>query len=278
MNKCRAVLVRAILAAVVLLTTTPATAQQRGGQAPAKPSGPIRRTPDGKPDLAGFYNSNAGGANYGLERHDRDFLTPGTRGVVVDPSDGTLPYQPWARAERIERELPHRGYDDPTAHCFVAGVPRSHYVPSPFQILQPPGYVIILFERMSWRQIPLDGRAHIPDNVRLWMGDSVGRWEGDTLVVETKNLNGKTWLNEVGDVVSHAQTVVERFTPVDADNLIYRATVTDPVAYTRPWTIEIPMRRGQDELLEVACHEDNGDLQHLKEVRDAFRAEKNKEK
>ena len=117
---------------------------------------------------------------------------------MIDPPDGKLPYQPWARAERIDRELPHRGYDDPTAHCFVAGVPRSMYTPSPYQILQPPGYVVLLFERMSWRQIPLDGRPHIPDNIRLWQGDSVGRWEGDTLVVETTNLNGKTWLNEVG--------------------------------------------------------------------------------
>jgi hypothetical protein len=258
--------------------TAPVTAQQPAPP-PAPPTrGPIRRRPDGKPDLTGYYESDAGGANYGLERHDKDFLTPAGRGVVIDPTDGKLPYQPWARAERIERELPHRGYDDPTAHCFVAGVPRSMYTPSPYQILQPPGYVVLLFERMSWRQIPLDGRPHIPDNIRLWQGDSVGRWEGDTLVVETTNLNGKTWLNEVGDVVSHAERVVERLTPVDADNLIYRATVTDPIVYTRPWTIEIPLKRQQDELLEVACHEDNQDLPHLKEVRDAYRTEQNKEK
>jgi len=107
----------------------------------------LRRTSDGKPDLSGYYTSNAGGANYGLERHARDFLTPATRGVVIDPTDGTLPYQAWARAERINRELPYRGYDDPTAHCFVAGVPRGIYTPSPFQILQTPGYVVLLFER-----------------------------------------------------------------------------------------------------------------------------------
>jgi hypothetical protein len=130
----------------------------------------------------------------------------------------------------------------------------------------------MLFERMSWRTIPLDGRPHLPDNVRLWQGDSVGHWEGDTLVVDTTNLNGKTWLNEVGDVVSHAETVVEHFIPVNADLLTYRATVTDPVVYTRPWTIEIPLRRQNDEVLEVACLEDNQDLQHLKDVRDAARA------
>jgi hypothetical protein len=236
-------------------------------------TGPVRRMQDGRPDLSGYFQSDAGGANWGLERHERDFLTPAGRGVIIDPTDGLLPYQPWAKAERIDRELPHRGYDDPTAHCFVAGVPRSMYTPSPYQILQPPGYVILLFERMSWRQIPLDGRAHLPESIRLWQGDSVGRWDGDTLVVETANLNGKAWLNEVGDMVSHAQRVVERFTPINGDTIIYRATVTDPLIYTRPWTIEIPLNRQPDEILEVACHEDNQDLEHLREVRDAFRAQ-----
>ena len=156
--------------------------------------------------MTGFYDQPGGGANYGLEK---------ARGVVIDPANGTLPYQPWARAERVDRELPQRGYDDPTAHCFVAGVPRSHYVPSPIQIIEPPGYVVVLSERMSWRHIPLDGRAHLPDNVRLWQGDSVGHWEGDILVVDTTNLNGKTWLNEAGDVVSYAEHVVNgSFPPV----------------------------------------------------------------
>jgi hypothetical protein len=86
-------------------------------------------------------------------------------------------------------------------------------------------------------------------------------------------MNGKTWLNEVGEILSHAEHIVERFTPIDADNITYRATITDPVVYTAPWTIQINLRRQDDELLEIACHEDNGDLQHLKEVRDAYRAE-----
>jgi hypothetical protein len=238
----------------------------------------LKRTAEGKPDMTGYYNANAGGANYGLERHSRDFLTPATRGVVIDPADGTLPYQAWARTERVNRELPYRGYDDPTAHCFVAGVPRGIYTPSPFQILQAPGYVVLLFERMAWRIIPLEGRAHISDNVRLWQGDSVGHWEGDTLVVDTTNLNGKTWLNEVGDVMSHAAHIVERFAPLDGGKITYRATVTDPIAYTRPWTIEIGLSKDNEELLEVACHEDNGDLQHLKDVRDEHREQQKKEK
>jgi hypothetical protein len=241
------------------------------GSAPAQ-TGEIGRLAAGTPDLQGYYMADGGGANYGLGTHEVNFLTPGGRGVIVDPPDGVLPAQPWAKAEMANRKRPERGYDDPTAHCFVAGVPRSMYVPSPMQILQPPGYIVILHERMSWRVIPLVDRPHLPDHMRLWQGDSVGRWEGDTLVVETTNLNGKAWLNEVGEMVSHAQQVVERFTPIDIDTIHYEATVTDPLVYTRPWTIAFPINRQQDELLEVACLEDDQDLPHLKEIRDAARA------
>jgi hypothetical protein len=241
------------------------------GRGAAAPAPPVRRLPDGKPNLQGVYMADPGGANYGLERRTpADPMTPRTRGVVVDPPDGILPLQPWARQEVANRERPERGYDDPTAHCFVAGVPRSMYVPSPLQILQPPGYVVILHERMSWRIIPLDRKHDLPDHVRLWQGDSVGRWEGDTLVVESKNFNGRTWLNEVGDMTSHALTVVERFTPVNARRIDYRATLTDPVVYTRPFTIAFPLNLQDDELLEVACLEDDQDLKHLKDVKDEF--------
>ncbi|HLG60018.1 MAG TPA: hypothetical protein VI485_32055 [Vicinamibacterales bacterium] len=242
---------------------------------PAKPAGtppPIRRMADGKPDLQGYYMADGGGGNYGLGKHAVDFLTPPGRGIIVDPPDGNLPVQPWARIEMESRKLPERGYDDPTAHCFVAGVPRSMYVPSPLQILQPPGHLVVLHERMSWRTIALDGRPPLPDTIRLWQGDSVGKWDGDTLVVETTNLNGKTWLNEVGEIVSHAQRVIERFTPVNGDRINYQATISDPLVYTRPWTIALPLNRQKDELLEVACHEDNQDLQHLKDIRDEARA------
>lgn len=237
-------------------------------QAPA--AAPVRRMPDGKPDLNGFFQSDHGGANWGLEAHKETF-TGGGRGVIIDPPDKKLPYQPWAAAEKASRARPERGYDDPTAHCFVGGVPRSLYVPAPVHIFQTADAVVFLHERMAWRLVSLDRREHLPDTLRLWQGDSIGRWEGDTLVVETKNLNGKTWLNEVGDVITHAATVVERFTPVTADRIEYQATVTDPLAYTRPWTIALPLNRQPGEMLEVACLEDNQDLKHLKDVRDEFR-------
>ena len=237
---------------------------------PEKGATNIRRTADDKPDLQGFYESNAGGANYGLEKHPGG-LAPAGRGVIVDPPDGKLPMQPWAVAELADRQKDERGYDDPTAHCFPAGVPRSMYVPVGIDIIQTRDYIVFLYERTAWRIVRLDGRPHLPDSIRLWQGDSVGRWEGDTLVIDTANLNGKTWLNEAGEIVSYAAHVVERFTPTGPDAVNYEATVTDPVVYTRPWTIVFPLRREKFELGEAACHEEDHDLPHLKAIRDAAR-------
>jgi len=103
----------------------------------------------------------------------------------------------------------------------------------------------------------------------LWQGDSVGRWEGDTLVIDTANLNGKTWLNEGGEIVSYAEHVVERFTPAGSGTVNYEATVTDPLVYTRPWTIAFPLKRKKAEMFEVACREADRDLPRLKALKDA---------
>ncbi len=238
--------------------------------APVKSVPNLRRTADGKPDLQGFWESQTPGANQGLEN--------GGRRVVVDPPGGKLPMQPWAVEERVSRNLTERGYDDPTAHCFPPGVPRSMYVPAAFNIIRTPDYVVFLHERMSWRIIPMAtgnaARPHLPDTIRLWQGDSVGRWEGDTLVVDTTNLNGKTWLNEGGEIVSYAERVVERFTPAGPDTLNYEATVTDPVVYTRPWTIAFPIHRKKAEMFETACHEEDRDLPRLKALKDAAAGKK----
>ena len=201
-------------------------------------------------------------------------LTPGGRGVIVDPPDGKLPLQTWARAEGENRKLPERGYDDPTAHCFVAGVPRSMYVPSPFHIVQTAGHVVFLFERMAWRIVPTDGRAHLPDQ-RPPLAGRFGRPMG------RRYARGRHHQPERQDLAERSRrdrqprrTVVERFTPVDADTIAYEATVTDPIVYTRPWTIALPIKRQNGELLEVACHEDDQDLPRLKAIKDAARAGK----
>ena len=245
---------------------------------PWKAPASVRRTADGKPDLNGLFEADGGGSNYGLETHATSpgALTPPGRGVIIDPPDGKLPYQPWAREERQNRDTPIRGYDDPTAYCFPPGVPRSIYVPTPFHIVQTREWIATLHERMSWRLISLNRTRHLPDTIRLWQGDSIGHWDGDALVVETTNLNGKTWGNEVGDVFSHAEHVVERFKPVGADSMEYEATITDPIVYTRPFTIAMPLRRVKGELIEAACHEEEHDLPVLKRIRDMERAKKAK--
>jgi len=258
-------------------SATPAsmTVTSRPSAAPAKPAANIRRRTDGKPDLQGFYVPDAGGANYGLEKRAGSDVTPAGRGVIIDPPDGKLPMQPWAVQERIDRNKTERGYDDPTAHCFPAGVPRSMYVPTSLHVIQTSDYIVFLLERVSWRIVALNGRAHLPDTMRLWQGDSVGRWEGDTLVVDTTNLNGKTWLNEGGEIVSYAEHVVERFTPAGPDTINYEATVTDPVVYTRPWTIATSLKRdAKFELMEAACHEEDRDLPRLKALKDAAAGKK----
>lgn len=247
--------------------------------APANSVAKIRRTAGDKPDFQGFWESDTGAANQGLEKRAGDSITPAGRGVVVDPPDGKLPMQPWAVQERISRNLPERGYDDATAHCFPPGVPRSMYIPSAMHIIQTPDYIVFLHERMSWRIVPIekdgpivknfDASQHLPDNIRLWQGDSIGRWDGDTLVIDTTNLNGKTWLNEGGEIVSYAEHVVERFTPAGTNTINYEATIVDPLVYTRPWTIAFPVRHKNAEIYEYACHEEDHDLPHLKALKDA---------
>jgi hypothetical protein len=243
--------------------------------APPRVVANLRRTNDDKPDLQGFYESKAGGANQGLERPG----APAGQALIIDPPDGKLPMQPWAVAEHTSRNLSERGYDDPTAHCFPQGVPRSMYIPQGMELIQTSDYIVFLFERMSWRIIPLvnrekAGSTHLPDNLRLWQGDSVGHWEGDTLVVDTTNLNGKTWLGEGGEIVSYAEHVVERFTPASPDTINYDATISDPVVYTRPWTMAFPMKREKFQLIEAACHEEDRDLPHMKAIKDAAAGKK----
>jgi hypothetical protein len=259
--------------------TAPPVAMTASSRVPAAPRpvvvANLRRTNDDKPDLQGFYESKAEGANQALEKPDAS----AGPALIVDPPDGKLPTQPWAVDEKASRNLTERGYDDPTAHCFPQGVPRSMYIPQGMELIQTSDYIVFLFERMSWRIVPLvdpqkAARSHLPDTMRLWQGDSVGHWEGDTLVVDTTNMNGKTWLGEGGEVMSYAEHVVERFTPVSPDTINYEATMTDPVVYTRPWTMAFPMKLEKFELREAACHEEDRDLPHLKALKDAAAGKK----
>jgi hypothetical protein len=176
--------------------------------------------------------------------------------LVVDPPDGKIPYQPWAAG------LPARhraAYVEPNVACFPSGAPRSLYVPTQIEILQGDGHVLILLERAhTYRFIPTDGRPHAPRGVQLWQGDSRGRWEGTTLVVDVTNHNGRTWFDQAANFHTDLTRMTERFTLIDANTIHYQVTVDDPSVYTRPWTIAFPLRRNTQRgfrLLEEACHE-----------------------
>ena len=133
------------------------------------------------------------------------------------------------------------------------------YVPTQIEILQTPGYLLILFERAhTYRIISTDGRPHAGANIAMWMGDSRGRWEGNSLVVDVTNHNAKTWFDQAGNFHSPAAHMIERFTLVDPDTIHYEVRIEDPRVYTRPWTMAFPLRRNKEpgfRLLEEACHE-----------------------
>ena len=227
----------------------------------------VDRRADGTP---GFYN------NFWL---DRGTTAVGTRrtSLVVDPSNGRLPplTEPARmRAESPEAEriaavrrgmLPARTYEDLDAgdrgiqHA-KAGPPLSTGgYNNNIQVFQTPDYVVILAEQnYDARIVPLDGRPHVSPRVRQWMGDSRGHWDGDTLVVETAHFNGKH--DQIGrPLLSSGEnlTLVERFTLMDGENLMYEYTVNDPTIWTSPWTAQHPMKRNPEEMFEFACHEGN---------------------
>ena len=236
------------------------------------PSGPIPRTSDGKADLNGAWDAPLLYASYVIEEHAGGFGLTAGRSLITDPSDGIIPYQPWALAERDRRRLTENAYEDPEGNCMLSGVPRILLFD--FSLYQHPDSIMLLFAYNNTnRIIPLDGRPHISDKIRLDMGDPRGRWEGDMLVVDTTNFSNQVWFGLGGDFFSENAQLVERFLLQDADTLAYEATITDPTVFTRPWTIRYgPFTRGEEsdqEHVENSCHEGNVDLARLKTLHDA---------
>jgi hypothetical protein len=211
----------------------------------------IPRTPDGKPNLQGIWQVRNRAA-YGLEDHHARHGMPPGRSVV---EGGTIPYQSWAAAKRAEN-FANRQTADPLAKCYMPGVPRIMYMEHPFQIFQTPEHIAMLFE---WSQVHrlvyLSGRPPLHPGIDSWMGDSRGRWEGDTLVVTVTGQNDRTWLDMSGNVHSAAVRMVERYTLRDADTLTYEVTIEDPKVFTRPWKISMPLYRHKDmdRVLEYQC-------------------------
>jgi hypothetical protein len=256
-----------------------------------EPSWTAPRTAWGDPDVQGYWAT--GGFAFTLEKggmYNEDLrlsagnaclANPSQRniddpGLIVDPEPGgKLPFQPWAAARKkttndnYNNPAGNIGLVDPNTRCLLPGVPRFH-MSTPYngyQILQRPGAVMLLGEwNHVFRIIPLDDRPHVGSNIRLFMGDSRGRWEGNTLVVDVTNFTDKTWLDIVGAFHSDALHVVERYTRTDDDTIKYEARIEDPKVFTRPWHLAFEYKRpraAEYELYEYACHEGNKAIENI---------------
>lgn len=223
----------AAFAAAWLAALAPAGAQEATDVADARPA---PRTADGRPDLSGIWNKS----------------------ITVDSAAGIdLPFTEFGR-ERFEAA---KNEVDPQGLCIFPGVPRIMNLPYPFQIVQLPDKVIFLYEALhNFRVVPTDGRAHRTDLPPALMGHSVGRWEGDTLIVETVGLTDRTRLDDFGNVHSAEARVTERYERISHDTLAFDYTLDDPKVYTEPWTVPrrlIPLAPPDWELMEYACTDFN---------------------
>jgi hypothetical protein len=207
------------------------------------------RTPDGKPDFSGFWSRIVVRNMENIEEHPQTIDTSGGKSAIIDPPDGKIPYQPQAAALR---DRMYSAYVNPMSLCVPLGAPKQAYGPGAFRVVQAPGSVFFINDFAHiYRIIPTDGRPHVGASIRLYDGDSRGRWEGNTLVVDVTNQRDRQWLDAVGNFFTENVHVVERYTMIDTDVLHYEATVTDPTVYTRPWTMVSGWRRSKDEPLEI---------------------------
>src|SRR5678809_1689661 len=261
------------LAAAVSLTVAP-TAQQGRGNAPAAPAAGQGRGAAARPaQIAGHPNFNGvwqaiSSAYWNLEDHSASatpfwqlgamFAVPAGQSVVVG---GTIPYLPAALKKR-EENMKGWPKSDPEAKCYMAGIPRSTYMPYPFQIVQGQKDILFVYEYASSNRI-VHMSNHTEAPVDSWMGWSNGKWEGDTLVITVNGFNDSTWFDRSGNHHTEGLTVEERYTMQGDNVLIYEATMTDPKTFTRPWKIRMPLYRRLEpnvQLLEFKCVEFSEEL------------------
>ena len=247
---------RITIAAVLMMTASP-SAQWLGYPTPGIP-----RTPDGKPNLTAPAPKTADG------KPDLSGLWL-TRGIYIGNIARDLkeepPMQPWA-AELYKQRRDTLSKDDPTGRCIPGGVPRSTAVPYPFKILTTTSnIVVVLYEAVhAYRQIFTDGRPLPKDPNPNWMGYSIGRWEGDTFVVESSGFNDNVWLDNNGHPAGESLRVTERFRRKNFGSMDVEITVDDPKTYTRPWNVTLPLVFQPDtEMLEYICPENEKDYDRL---------------
>ena len=237
-----------VTGSLIAQQTPPATTSPAGSgglnRGPAVPTGPAPRLPKGTIDLSGVWQ---GGGPVG---NIADGLTKGE----------TLPIRPeWKKIMDGRKAM-----QDPEANCLPTGVPRRD--PYPWRILQTPTHTFLLFEGNihSYRQIFMDGRKHPADLDPTWYGHSVGKWEGDTLVVDTVGFNDKFWFDFIGTPHTEQLHTVERYTRTNMGSLVIETTIDDLGAYTKPFTITFTARlRPGEELMEYICNENNEWVKHI---------------
>ena len=235
-----------VLTAVAALTPPTTAAQTAATTA-------IPRTSDGKPDFSGIWQA-LNTAAWNVEDHTASPGVPAGQGIV---EGGTIPYQPAALARRNEN-FKNRATADPETKCYLPGVPRITYAGFPFQIIQKPEQVTMLYEfAHATRYVHTNGTPHPPGHIDWWMGDSRGRWEGDTFVVDVIDFGEETWFDRAGNFHSDALHVVERYSLLDADHINYDVTIEDPKVFTRPWKMSMILYRHREknfQLLEYECY------------------------
>ena len=226
---------------------------------------PLERLRDGQPNVQGVWGPINGGSlsltNPVPQAADFDKTIKPLPSRIIDPPDGKPPYLPWAAALQKQQNhyyaYPMRPEHIDTQHrCMLSGVPRLFTGIPSLRIFQTPGQVVLVWDTYhAYRVIPLDARPHVAPNVKFYMGDSRGRWEGNTLIIDTRNVKGQR-LTYIGDFYSENAQIMERLTWTDADNFMYEATITDPTVFTRPWTMRVAeRRRPNEEMWESACFE-----------------------
>jgi hypothetical protein len=207
---------------------------------------------NGKPDFSGIWQTTSA-ADFDLEPHGARKDAPPSAGVV---EGGVIPYLPKALDQK-QQNFAARDTLDPRLKCFTLGVPRSVYYPEPFQIFQRPNDLQIVHEfGHSVRTVYTNGTGHPEDSQDLWLGDSRGKWEGDTLVVDVTNFIDETWLDRAGNFHSDMLHVIERWSYLDAYTIAYKATIEDAQVFSRPWSIDVILHRHREknfQLIENYC-------------------------
>ena len=215
----------------------------------------LPRLPDGKPNLSGIWQV-LNSANFDIQDHQAQKDVPPGQGVV---EGNEIPYQPWALAKK-KTNYENRATADPEAKCYLLGVPRITYSGHPFQIFQASGgsIITILYEYAhANRFIYTNGTPHPPGPIDWWMGDSRGKWEGDTLVVDNVHFNDQTWFDRAGNFHSEELHAIERYTLTDPDHIAYQVRIEDPKVFTRPWNMNMVLYRRTEknvQLLEYECY------------------------